>query len=425
MATGLGRQVMEEQREWREFAETTFGQGAWLHGVSSLDSDRRVYRYGNRVAKVRRRQGSIEEQDARQFGQDVRREWEVLDHLDRVGRCGLDARYERLREWEWIDFRFREGIPLSEARVGKGVLGRLMLLLKAARRVLEYNLHGVMHGDVVPNNLIVDSKGDVDLVDFGNAKIRGVTRALLEEWWVILFGRHGLVARTGKEIVLLCLPCLQRVYRRMRMRDSRPFTTAGASDPNLQVMEEAWRGSARWHTSLGSWLNYSSITVGGTHFPGQRPWLLRWNQISERLVFKGKRVLDLGCNLGLLSSFASLAGATDCRAFEADPSLVHAARKIAQALGASVVFESVDIDCLHRDDERVQGVQVVVAMSIMEWVKDKDNLLALIGLADEALYEGHEPVQIEMDRLKRVGFRSFELIAVSERGRYILHARKR
>ena len=424
MPTELGFKIMQEQMEWQEFALRTFGEGVWLYYVSSLDSDRRVYRYGSKVAKVRRIRDNPE-QSKRQFGQDLRREHAVLEHVDNSLGIRLEPVYTRSGEWEHLVMNYREGTPFTEAWSGKSLRGRLSLALRAARGIVDLNRSGVLHGDVVPNNLIVDSAGHVSLVDFGSATVASAAGAMLKEWSRIVFGRHGLLARSSKNLILRLAPATQGIYRKIRMGSVRPFKGSDSTNPDLKLLEEAWRESARWHTSLGAWLSYSSITVGGQYFPGQSPWLLRWNHISERVSFRSKRVLDLGCSIGLLSTFASLDGAASCRGFEADPSLVQAAKKIAQAFGAEATFETANLDELRPSDDRVQSPDLVAAMSIMEWVKDKENLLALIGLGREVLYEGHESLGIELNRLRKIGFHHVDLVSVSERGRPILHGIKR
>ena len=57
-ATELGARVIREQDEWRNFVLENLGANAHLLYVGSADNDRRVYRVGDRMAKVQRLSGS-------------------------------------------------------------------------------------------------------------------------------------------------------------------------------------------------------------------------------------------------------------------------------------------------------------------------------------------------------------------------------
>jgi hypothetical protein len=74
----------------------------------------------------------------------------------------------------------------------------------------------------------------------------------------------------------------------------------------LVSLAQAWEIAARSQASFpGLQLAYYSLDVAGINFPGERPWVQRWNSLRANVNFKGKRFLELGCNLGLLSIHAS------------------------------------------------------------------------------------------------------------------------
>ncbi len=67
---------------------------------------------------------------------------------------------------------------------------------------------------------------------------------------------------------------------------------------------------------------------------------------------------------------------------------------------------------------------IVFALSVLNWVKDKERLLKFLGRYREVIFEGHDSVAVETERFKQVGFGHITLIAVSERDRPLLHCRK-
>jgi hypothetical protein len=423
MPSALGLRVMKEQEEWAAFVAQTLDQDAWLFYVSPLDSDRRLYRFGDRIAKVRRLHDASR-QSARQYGQELSAETAILQHLAKVPAMNRSPAYQRWEEWEVLAIDFVEGQPFSEEWHRRGLLGKVALAHHAARAILGVNLAGVCHDDIVASNLLVDHCGNVQLVDFGNATFWHPLRAIWREWNGLLFSRHGLAGRLLKCALLRVFPGAQSVYRRVKLRRVTPLSIGVTGDADLTALEEAWRATARWNTTGGAWLAYSSLTVAGEHFPGSRPWLLRWTRISEVASFSGKRILGLGCSTGLFCSFAMLAGARACHGVDSDRALIDAAHKIASAFGVAPSFEVANLDSDDPWEKRWRGADLVVAMSIMEWVNDRERLLRFLGEHQELLYEGHDSLGIELDRLRRVGFKSISMVMMSERGRPVLYARK-
>src|SRR5688572_15410152 len=100
--SNLGRLVLDEQQEWADFVARSFGSEALLTYVSPLDSDRRMYRHGSRIAKIRRLRRHPE-QSRRQFGQDLRSEYEVMVHLSRINQFDRRPSYEQRDEWEILE----------------------------------------------------------------------------------------------------------------------------------------------------------------------------------------------------------------------------------------------------------------------------------------------------------------------------------
>jgi trans-aconitate methyltransferase len=145
-------------------------------------------------------------------------------------------------------------------------------------------------------------------------------------------------------------------------------------------------------------------------------------------TYANRRVLELGCNMALLSTFLlKEAEASAALAVDRDPAILAAAAKVALAFGVQPQFLRVDFD---RDDgweDQLAAFRpdVVVALSVLHWVQDQGRLLAFLGRFDEVVFEGHDSSRIERARLREAGFTEIDLVDTSERGRPILLARRR
>jgi ubiquinone/menaquinone biosynthesis C-methylase UbiE len=172
---------------------------------------------------------------------------------------------------------------------------------------------------------------------------------------------------------------------------------------------------------------YYSLTIDGIYLPGERPWRPRWEQLRGATSLRGKRVLELGCNMALFSSFAIAEESAACAmAVDADARILKAAALVTRACNAQVELVCQDFDEQGWEDRLASfRPDVVTALSVVQWVADKDRFLQFLGRFPELLYEGHDPVDIERARLLGAGFDRVELIGESERSRPLLRATRK
>ena len=100
---------------------------------------------------------------------------------------------------------------------------------------------------------------------------------------------------------------------------------------------------------------------------------------------------------------------------------------MAESFGVEIQLRALDFD---RDPDWENQLQafapdVVVALSVLHWMRDKARFLAFLGRFDEVIFEGHDNSRTERSRLRQAGFTEIDLVDTSERGRPILRARKR
>ena len=130
--------------------------------------------------------------------------------------------------------------------------------------------------------------------------------------------------------------------------------------------------------------------------------------------------------MGLLSSFSLLHGARAASGIDIDPTIIQSARLIAEALDVSPAFSRLDLASMEDWESQLPPADIVAAMSLIHWLKPEvqTRVLAFLGRHQELLYEGHDSLAIETQRLRSVGFNSIEVLSSTERGRLLLYARK-
>ncbi len=196
----------------------------------------------------------------------------------------------------------------------------------------------------------------------------------------------------------------------------------GAS-PELQLAHRAWQVAAG---SEADQRCYYSLEFESFHLPGERPWHLRWALLRQAAAWPGSRVLELGCNLGLLATFAVRAGAEDALGVDVGAPLLQANRLLQQAHRVSYGVLQLDFDDRRPWEDALSAFRptLVTALSVLEWVKDKERFLDFLGRFDTVLFEGHDSDAVERERLGRVGFTDITLLGRSEHNRPVLLARR-
>jgi hypothetical protein len=393
---------------------SALGPGAELISVSRYVGDSRVYRKADKVAKIRRRPTRVGA-----GWNSLKQEAEIIRAL------GRDAAFGANPEWEFLVTRWISGESVDRIAPRMSLSARLALLGQVALSLRGLHRAGIAHRDLRLDNVLITDQQRAHLLDFDRATRCSAAAAFLADW--IGVGPLGLSPYPFWKLVLVALaPSAPSKVRRLRHVFAPPSSVAssGFGKEDLDLLARGWELGARSDANApGQHLAYYALTYKGAHFPGERPWYLRWEQIRRGVDFKGKHVVELGCNLGLLSTFALIHGASHAVGVDSDPTVLAGARLIAQGLGVRPEFIHLDIsrDLLF---EGTAGVgDIVIAMSVVHWLSDPTPVLTYIGRHDQVLFEGHEPTSVETARLEGLGF-EVKVIGVGERGRAVLHGRK-
>lgn len=404
--------VVRESSAWDGLVTTILGQGSELVSVSRYIGDSRVYRLADRVAKIRSRRAAIP------VGlNSLKYESEVMRRLGRDGQVGGDA------DWEFLLSQWLNGESADLQLHGMSTRARLGLIGSVARAIRMLHREGVAHRDIRPENVLVRDRGWTELIDFDRAVICRKRAAFLADW--IGIGPNGVSPYPFWKFVLVVLfPGIQskgRHFRRLRYRENLP--ELGTSAAEHEVLRRAWRlGASSAANAPGQDIAYYAFTYKGVHYSGERPWYLRWEMIRRSVNFADRRVVELGCNLGLLASFVLIYGAKAAVGVDGDATVLDGARLVAKALGVQPNFMQLDLS-RERDLRGVAAGDIVVVLSVLHWLADPKPVLEFIRRHDEVLFEGHDTTEAEIKRLESLGF-EVRVIGTGERGRAILHGRK-
>lgn len=200
------------------------------------------------------------------------------------------------------------------------------------------------------------------------------------------------------------------------------------ASPQLKTLLEAWKlAQASDASSPGIRIAYYSFDYEGYHFPGERPWRERWSVLSSVSNYSGKRILELGCNMSLLSChLLREKGASQALAVDIDKKVLSAAEMTASALGVKPLYRQQNLDAPDDWESSLTAFRpdIVFALNVLNWVQDKQRLMNFLGRFNEVIFEGHDSFDTESARFRAVGFKQIKLVATSERNRDILHCLK-
>jgi len=427
-------EYLKENLEWDRFIEQSLGVRAQLISVSRFSSNRRIYLLGDRIAKVRK---IIREPFKRE--QDLAGEFRLLSRLRDVDGVPQNLTYIHEEGWEALQYNYVRGKKLEALMSQRSTYRMISVLFRVLKLIISINRHGIAHRDTKPENIIISEDGKVHLLDFDQAVEIAVHRAMLIDIFGIENTKYQsefsfrllfhIVTNGRFQFMRLFLGPIKIILRlfedRYYQMNTQSLEPAKTEDDDLKVLEQAWQIGRRSNAnSPGREIAYYSLDLAEFHFHGERPWLFRWHEISKRVDFKGKRVLELGCNLGLFSDFARRSGALKCVGVDRDGEILEGARLVSKALHVDNEFYQVDFDSDDAWEDKLRGFDLVIALSIVNWLRNKNRFLSFLGEHAELLYEGHDSLDVEFGRLRFAGFNKIELIMLTERDRPIFFGSK-
>jgi len=365
------------------------------------EGSNRVYASGDRIHKVQ----LVDRVGPKPLT--LAEEYNVLRRLEGVHGVPQSASYTEYANFAVLSYDRIEGEPIAEYLAKKDFERKAWFRCLSELSSLLNRIHkrGVIHRDLRPDNVLVSEDGTVSLIDFDQAVAGAHDTQQVDI--------HG--AQRG--IVPPCIPLPQFIDM---------LGLSGEYDRVVEQLERVWRVASRSDASSpGRNIAYYRWLFGHIELPGERDWFSRWDLIYSGLrgVLPGARVLDLGCNLGLVATHCMLCGAERVTGIDVYEDILDAARMLASAAGVEVDSVKGDLNSSDFVDWLLaQEYDIVLALSVTHWIENRDQAARILAAAPILLFEGHSPASEEADHLRELGFAKVELVGYSERLRAMYRA---
>ena len=404
---------------------------------TQLDPFRRIYIDGDQVIKV---EFLDRMPTATKRRRDLVDEFQIYKECEctrGIGRA-IELRKKNGYTVLYLERIFGEPFDVERASWARTFSVVIQLLITSVRLARL----GIAHNDFVPSNILMGASGAVTLVDFDQAtkssQLSALTRGMFgfpdkeimvttSVFHIVRMKLRAIVRQNLPDRVIVSLRAIKRGVSRKQNARLLPKLPANASNCQRAFLV-AWKIAQRSVANApGAGLAYYEVEVDGVIYPGERPWDTRWQVLKGVVSYGGQRVLELGCNMGLLSSYLiKHEGAQAALATDIDEDILKAARTVAMAMHVSVEFDVIDFNSENDWELRLERFQpdVVFALNVLNWVNNKERLLSFLGRFDCVVFEGHDDFEIEKGRFNSVGFRQIDLISISERDRPLMLCRK-
>lgn len=366
-------------------------------------------------------------------------EYEILNKCKDIKAIPDPIDYVRTGAAELLTTKYFSAEPLDKVENMK--LGSWNILGNLIKINLLLAWKGVSHNDLMETNILVGTSGEVFLVDFDQATATSRYKAFLRTFLGKNLGGPP-VYRSMRDIIVevmeerfpesmkFLVKIKRAVFGRKRVKPGAhvlPQLNDDASD-SAKILLAAWKIAQKSDASAPESLYaYYAVNFEGYSYPGERSWVDRWNVLKNVADYSGKRILELGCNMGLLSSYlVKYEGVKNSLAVDADQNIIETAELVNRALQVEVDHLVINFDSEEGWEDRLIGYNpdIVFALNVLNWVNDKERFLRFLGNFDTLVFEGHETFEVEKQRLRSVGFNTIIRKDVTERDRDVLLCRK-
>lgn len=413
-----------------------------LVSESKYDPYRRVYqdiKYCYKIVVVGEITSSIRVNNLEQ-------EYRILIKCSDIQGTPKPVRYYQTGTSEVLVIQRLYGETLEKLKSrGVGVWKTMQGLVEINYRLA---LKGISQNDLQDSNIIVSNSGAICLVDFDQAVVTSRTLAFTRTFLGIkqggppvnrsmpdMFLNFLMIKFPGTmKILVKTLQFLAKVKRntigrnRIRRKIHKLPTLDKDANDSAKLMLAAWKGAQKSDASSpGKMYAYYSLEFAGYVFPGERSWSERWNVLREITDYSGMRILELGCNMGLLSSYLmKYEGAKESLAVDADKEILVVAELINRALGIKVDHLAINFDSNEGWEDKLinYSPDIVFALNVLNWVNDKERFLQFLGCFNKLIFEGHDSLEVETKRLKSIGYKNISVITRTERNRDVLFCEK-
>ena len=405
-------------------------EGIIFISESKEDPSRRTYLLDNVIIKSCK----LENDETSHLRQnDLLAEYKILNLCKSVKTVPCVQHYSKNEMYELLFLNYIGGTQLSNLQLS--FAQHFKVTMKLAGILLKLSKFGISHNDITPQNTLVDENFKVSIIDFDQATRTTSLIAFLRQFFGLKIGE----SKVNYSIITIIKDYLRKKFPKAVYHIKKLLGVKfpeyeklpdleKVAEPKAKLLLKAWGIAQKSNASSpGLPIAYYSLEFNGIHFPGERPWINRWNELKNISDYNGKKILELGCNMGLLSTYLlKKAGASKCIAVDHDKQILKSARIISEVYNVNPSFHHVNFDTKKDWESELMSynADIVFALNVLNWIKNKDRFLKFLSIFPEVIFEGHNLPAVEKQRFKEIGYTSIEEIGFSERERIILRCRK-
>ena len=398
---------------------------------SDEDPSRKTFLLNDIIIKSRKLE---DDRSAHLRHNDLKDEYEILKFSSAVKGIPKTFHYNKNELYELLFLSYLPGAQLRNLQLS--FIQTVKVTLQVLRILVRLSRKGICHNDVTPQNVLLTGKNNASLVDFDQAVRTTIVKAfagnilgIRSEESKVSYGLNTIFKDYLRKHFPNFLYSLKRLIGRKPEFEKHELPEIkDDADPKLKKLLDAWRLAQKSNASAPALpLAYYAIDFEGYHFPGERPWNERWNRFSNVTDYEGKTILELGCNMGLLSIYLlKEAGAANSIGVDHDKKILESAKLISEVFEVNPVFRQINFDSAKDWESELSSykIDIVFALNVLNWVNDKERFLRFLSNFPEIIFEGHDTTEVERKRFEQIGFNTIDEIGYSERERIILRCRK-
>jgi tRNA A-37 threonylcarbamoyl transferase component Bud32 len=360
----------------------------------------------------------------------LRQEFIFLKKCNNLREIPKPIKYRSFKNFNVLMTEKKEGseINLKVCLINPVILCKLFFLIFKLAKIR------IAHNDLLPKNIIINKKYDLFLLDFDQAKEKSFLKSILSS--LIDLSNNNLNMRRNKYNSIFNLfkfmlkKSLSNEFLIKCRKTFQPHYFKLPKNSNLKTLKskklnKAWSIAIKSNASApGVSVAYYSFEFDGYHFPGERSWEDRWNILKKITNFKNKKILELGCNMSLLSchilrEFKNV----KTTGIDNDKNIIQSAKIIADVMEVKPKYYVIDLD-KGNWEKKFKNFDLVFCLNVLNWVKNKKKLLSFLGKFNELVFEGHDNYLVEKKRLSSIGFKNIKLICITERNRPLIYCVK-